>query len=205
MLNNIKFPLYVITHPLDGFYTMKYEKKGKMSIAIINIILLWLSYSINRQYAGFTVNKVDPLTLNTLMDLIAVVTLYILWCSANWSVTTLMDGEGKLKDIAMATSYSLTPLIMALIPATIFGNVVADNEEAFYYLIIGVAFTWFLLLMFVGIMTVHNYSLTKTIATFIITGISMLIIIFLILLTFTLIQQIYLFMRSIYIEIIFRA
>ena len=66
---------------------------------------------------------------------------------------------------------------------------VAEDEEAFYYLLLAVGIAWFLFLVLVGIMTVHNYTLGKTLATMILTFIAMLVIIFVVMLLFSLIGQ----------------
>lgn len=205
MLEKMKYPLYVMTHPFDGFYDMKHEKRGALWVAMVNLLFFWISYSINKQYAGFTVNKIHPLALNTLFDLVAVLTLFLLFSIGNWSITSLMEGEGRFKDIVMTVAYAMTPLNLAFIPATIVGNYVADNEESFYYMILGIAVVWFLLLAFIGIMTIHNFSLLKTIVTLFLTLIAILVIIFIILLMVTLMQQVYMFIYSIYTELIFRA
>ena len=198
-------PLHLLAHPVEGFYEMKHENRGKMGMVILNIFLLWLFYSINKQYSGFVVNDIDLHALDSLIDFLAIVLLYLLWCTGNWAVTTLTEGEGKFRDIAMAASYSMTPLILALIPATIAGNLVVQNEEAFYFITIWIAIIWFLALMFVGTMSVHNYTPGKTIVTIFLTIAAMLVVIFLILLVATLLQQVFMFLYSIYTELIFRA
>ena len=60
------------------------------------------------------------------------------------------------------------------------------------------------LLMLIGIMQIHNYTLGKTLITLFLTVIAVLIIIFLALLVINFITQVYSFLRSIYIELIFR-
>ncbi|MGI6668849.1 MAG: YIP1 family protein [Acetivibrionales bacterium] len=205
MREKIKHSLYIMVHPAAGFYSLKHERKGSYLLTVLNPILFWAFYSINKQYAGFVVNDVDPLSLNSLIDLAGIVLLYLLWCGGNWAVTTLTDGEGKFREIAMVVSYSLTPLIIALIPATIIGNLVVENEEAFYFIIIWIAIAWFAALLFMGTMSVHDYTVTKTVATIFLTFAAMLVIIFLTLLVITLIQQVIMLFVSIYTELIFRA
>jgi low temperature requirement protein LtrA len=205
VLEYFKLPLYMLTHPVDGFYVMKHENRGSTGITILNIFLLWVFYSINKQYSGFVVNDIDLHALNSFIDLIAIVLLYLLWCTGNWAVTTLTEGEGKFREIAMVVSYSMTPLILALIPAALIGNLVVENEEAFYFMIIWIAIIWFLALVFVGTMSVHNYSPGKTLVTIFLTIAAMLVIIFLILLISALMQQVVMFVYSIYTELIFRT
>ena len=113
-----------------------------------------------------------------------------------------MEGEGRL-DIAIAIGYSMV-LIIFLNLATIISLFIADGEEAFYYLILFVGIAYTMIMMLVGIMQVHNYSLAKTLVTLFLTMVAAFIIIFIALLLADLIYQIYNFFYSIYIEIIYR-
>jgi hypothetical protein len=159
---------------------------------------------MNRIFASFIVNDVDPRSVNGLTEIGAVFLLFILFCVGNWSVTCLMEGEGRLKDIVVVTGYSLTPLIVLFIPATLLSHVVAAGEEVFYYFAIALGIGWAAILVLLGIMTVHNYSLLKTLITLIFTFFAMFILIFLGLLVYDLINQVFIFIRSIYTELIFR-
>lgn len=200
----LKLPLYIMVHPADGFQEMKYEKRGRLWIALINMVLLWLSYIVQKQYTGFALNTGDPMAVNSLADLVIVAALLLLFCTANWSVTTLTDGEGSFRDIAMALGYSLTPINLIFIPATLISRMMVENEGSFFYLLIGLALVWSALLLFMGIYTVHNYSVGKTLVTFLFTFAAMLVIIFLLGLIFSLLQQAFIFVKSVYQEIVFR-
>ncbi len=196
-------PLYTLTHPVDGFYTMKHGK-GKTSLIFVNLFLFCISYSFQRQYAGFVINENNPLSYNSLMDMFSICLIFALWCVGNWSITTLMNGEGKFKEIAMSAAYALTPMILTFIPATLFSNLLVEAEKEFYFIIMGIAIFWFLVLLFVGTMSVHNYTVAKTVQTIFLTFISIMIILFIMLLVGSLINQVYNFFRSLYTEIIYR-
>lgn len=192
-------------HPVDGFYEMKYEKNGRYSVALLNFFLIWISYAIFNQYGSVVVNQTNPLSYNALVDFGTVLTMFVLFCVSNWSVTSLMDGEGKIGEIAMAICYAMTPIILTFIPMTLFSHVMAEGETAFYFLVIGVATAYFVILVFAGIMTVHNFSPGKTMGIIFLTVIAMLIIVFLIMLLSTLWSQLYVFVYSIYIELSYRG
>lgn len=198
-------PLHVLFHPADGFYTMKYENRGHTSIIFVNLILFWISYSFQKQYSGFVINENNPLDYNTFLDLLGISCMFLLWCVGNWSVTTLMNGEGKFRDIAMAASLSLTPMILVFIPATLLSNLLILDEAAFYHVIMWISIVWFALLMFISTLSIHNYSVGKTVATVFLTFLAILIILFLALMVFMLIQQVFVFIRSIYTELLYRT
>lgn len=202
--NRYKLTFYVLRHPFDGFYEMKFNRQGTLWIALINFLLLWISVSFKNQYTSVIVNQSYPLGLNSLRDGGTLLAMLVLWSVANWSVTSLTDGEGKLKEIFMANCYAMTPMILTYIPATLLSNVLAEGESAFFVLIIGVATVWFVLLVFVGMVTVHNYTAGKALVTVFLTLVALLVIVFLVALLSTLWQQLITFVRSIYTEIAFR-
>lgn len=201
----IKYAFYTMTHPNDGYYEIRHRDKGSVLLAILIVFLFGVSFSVNGMYAGFVVNVRHPLTGNSIAEILSVFALFFLFCVGNWSITCLMEGEGRLKDIMIATGYAMLPMVLVFIPATILSNFIAQNEEAFYELIMGVAIGWFIIQTLIGIMTVHHYSLAKTLATLFLTFVAMLIIVFLISLLASLLGQVIAFFNSIYNEILLRA
>lgn len=204
-LAKIKYMFYTLTHPMDGFYEIRHRGRGSVPIAVISVILFSFVYSINKIAASFIVNNTDPRTVDSLDDLGGVLLLYLLFCVGNWSITCLLNGEGRLKDIATVLGYSLMPMSISYVIATIVSQFLAQNEEGFYSIIITIGTIWTVLLALSGIMIVHNYSLAKTLLTLILTVIAMLIIVFIVMLLSDLVNQVYSFIYSIYTELLFRG
>lgn len=200
-----KYAFYTVNHPADGYYEIRHRERGSVAIAIVLVILFSFSFSMNRILASFIVNDVDPLDVNALTELIAVLLLYFLFCVGNWSITCLMEGEGRLKDISIAVGYAMIPMIVCMNLGTVVSQFVAQNEEAFYFMIIGIGIAYGLFMMLIGIMEIHNYTLGKTLVTIFLTFIAIFIIIFVTLLFVDLINQVYSFFYSIYQELIFRV
>ena len=197
-------PMYIMVKPFDGFYAMKHQNEGTLKLAFFNFFLLLLSYAINNQYASLVVNPQNPLTLNSVTTWVTLTGALILFCVSNWSVSSLTDGEGRLKDIFMAVCYAMTPLVLTIVPATIISNFLSAEESGFYFMIMGVGVIYFVFLVFVGMVVVHNYTATKAIFTVFLTFVALLIIVFLITLLLTLWQQLWVFAYSIYTELMFR-
>ena len=140
-----------------------------------------------------------------LYELMGVLAFYLLLCVSNWSITCLMNGEGRLKDIAIAIGYGTVPMTAVMVAATIISQVIADDEQAFYGILIGIGIAYGVIMMLVGIMQVHNYTLGKTLLTLLLTFVAALIIVFLLLLLSNLLGMVYNFFHSIYTELIFRV
>ncbi len=203
--DKVVYPFYVLSHPLDGFYEIRHRGKGSVVIALVILFLYSISYTVNKQFAGFFVNDYNPSGINSILDLQSVTIFFFLFCIANWSITCLMEGEGRLKDIITVVGYSMLPMVLTLVPATLLSRFIADKEEAFYYLIVNGALFYFAILLLVGIMTIHNFTLGKTVITLILTLLAMLLIIFMCLLIYSLIDQMESFIKSIYTELLFRT
>ena len=200
-----KYMLYTISHPMDGYYWIRHADKGSVPLAILMVFIFSCCFTANRLLAGFVVNDLDPRGVDSLYELTGVLAFYLLICVSNWSVTCLMNGEGRMKDISIAIGYGTVPISFALVVATIFSQFVADDEQAFYTLIIAVGIAYGLIMMLMGIMQVHNYTLGKTLITLFITFVAMFIIIFLLLLMSNLLGMVFNFFKSIYTEIVFRT
>ena len=200
-----KYLFHTLSHPMDGYYWIRHREKGSVPIAFLLVIIFSFCFSLNRMYASFVVNDINPRNVDSLTELGGVLILYIILCVGNWSITCLMNGDGRLKDICIAIGYAMLPLILTYIPATLISQFVAENEEAFYTLIMAFGIAYAVIMVLIGIMQVHNYSLGKTLLTLILTIIAVFIIIFLILLMVDLINQVITFFKSIYTELIFRT
>ena len=196
---------YTLTHPVDGYYWIRHEERGSVPLAFLMVFLFSASFSANRLLASFVVNDLDPRSVDSLYELLGVLAFYILLCVSNWSITCLMNGEGRMKDILIAVGYGTMPITIGLVLTTIISQFLADEEQAFYSIILGVCIAWGVIMMIIGIMQVHKFTVGKTLGTLILTFLAMLIIVFLMLLLSNLLGKVYNFIRSVYTEIIFRG
>lgn len=198
------YAVYVSLHPFDGFWDLKYEKRGNMAASNILLVLLVFTNAFGRQFTGFVLNPNDLTKLNILMEVAVVIVPFVLWVVVNWSLTTLFEGKGTFGQIWIATAYSLTPLILVNIPMTIVSNFITLEEAAFYYVITAIAGVWALALVFIGNMVTHEFFVAKTIWSSCFTLAGMLLVAFIGLLFFSLIGEMTNFAASVYREVTFR-
>ena len=198
---SFKLPFYIPLHPFKGFWDMKYEKEGDIRLAFLILAAFILASVMHMTLTGFVVAGDVTNTVNIFWVAGGVLFIFGLFCISNWCVTTLMQGEGNLKDICMATAYALMPVVIFCIPLIIFSHVITYEEMAFYSFFLQLANVWAAGLLFIGILTVHQYTVTRTIVTLILTAIVMAVIIYIMLLLFSLAQQIHVFFFTIYEEL----
>jgi len=198
-----KLPGLVVKRPFEGFYSIKHKEAGSYWFVAVNLLLFWISYSFVRQYASILVNDINVDAINSLADLLGIIAVFFLWCVGNWSITSLSDGKGTFREIAITTASALTPVLIIWVPAAIVSNFLTLEESVFYHLAITISLIWAAFLLFTGTLTIHEYTALKTAGVIFLTFISMLIIIFLFVLTVTILQQVWVFFISIYTELTF--
>ena len=185
----LRYSTYVIFHPFKGFWDLKHAKKGSMLSAWILALAMIVVFILRRQLTGFVINTNDVSEMNILVQFSYVLLPLFLWCAANWAITTLMEGEGTIKEIFITTCYALTPVILMNIPMLILSNVLALDEMSVYTLLGTVSIIWAVCLLIVGIQTIHQFSMGKTIATMLIAVLGMAVLAAIGLLFISLIQQ----------------
>ena len=201
----VLYAFYVMMHPFDGYWDLKHEKRGSVRASILIVILAALSVAYNNVGSGYLYSGSGSATGSVFGGISTVVAPLLLWCIANWCLTTLFDGEGTLKDIFIASSYSLMPIPIFFIPVTIVSNFATRDEKSFISLFIGIALVWTGMLLFFGIMTTHGYSMGVNIGMTIFTIVAMMFIVFLIMLFTNLIQRMVSFVTDIITELSYRS
>lgn len=186
---SLKFALYCTTHPLDGFWDLTHEKRGTIAAANTILILTLLTRILELQYTSFIFNAVYWPTVNIFLYIAGILFPLALWCVGNWALTTLFDGKGRLSQVYMATCYALTPYPLIRIPMIIFSNVITSDEGAFYMVLCTLAVVWAALLIVSAMIQIHEYKLGKTILFTIATLFAMLVMVFILLLFFSMISQ----------------
>ena len=203
-IKSLKFALYCITHPLDGFWDITHEKRGTIAAANTILILTLLARIMGLQHTSFLFNKVYWPEVNIFPYIASIVFPLALWCVGNWGLTTLFDGKGKLGQVYMATCYAMTPYPLIQFPLIILSNMVTIDEGAFYGVFSVLALVWAAALIIAAMMQIHEYSLSKTILFTVASIFAMLIIVFILLLFFSMISQGVSYFISLGREILFR-
>ncbi len=201
---SLKFAFYCLTHPLDGFWDLTHERRGSIAAANTILVLTLLSRILKLQYTSFMFNEVYWPEVNIVMELSGVLFPLALWCVGNWALTTLFDGKGRLGQVYMATCYSMLPYPLIQFPLIILSNVVTVEEGAFYAVLSAISLVWAAALIIAAMMQIHEYSMSKTILFTVASIFAMLVMVFLLLLFFSMISQGISYFISLGKEILFR-
>ncbi len=204
-LAGLKYSGNIISHPIQGVYEMRFEGQGDLSACIFLMVLFTASIICKQVYTGFIFNGINSREYSVLREIANVLFPFFLWCIANWSVTALMDGEGRFKDIYMSLCYATVPFIVTNFLYIPMSYWFTADESGFLSIVNGIGEVLFILYAFVGNLTIHQFSLSKAIFTVIITVFGMVFIMFLMVLFASMFDSLYSYISGIVTEIQLRV
>ena len=203
-LDSLKFALYCITHPFDGFWDLTHEKRGTYAAANTILILTLIARVAKLRYTSFLFLSVYWEGINIFLYLASVLFPLLLWVVGNWALTTLFDGKGKLGQVYMGTCYALTPYPLMQFPLMIFSNFVTVDEREFYTVLSAISLIWALLLIIAAMNQIHEFNMGKNLLFTVFSLFSMLVMVFILMLFFSMISQGVAYFISLGREIMFR-
>lgn len=188
-------------HPSNNFTDIKEKGLGSVPLCLLLIVLYYVVTVMKTIAGGFLFSNYDPTSFNSIIEFVRSVGLVVLWIVANWLVCTLLGGKGKLKEIMIVTCYSLQPLILEGVISIVLSNVLLPVEGSFLSILSTIATIYFGIMLVIGMLKIHDYSMGKFVWTTILTVIGMAIIIFLLIMLIILIQQFGAFVLTLITEI----
>ena len=203
-IDSLKFALYCMTHPLDGFWDLTHEKRGTYAAANTILAAALVLRIMKLKYTSFLFMQVYWEDLNIFLYLASIIFPLSLWVVGNWALTTLFDGQGKLGQVYMATCYAFTPYVIIQFPLMIFSNFVTVQEGQFYSVVSALSLVYAALLVIAAMGQIHEYSAGKNILFTVATLFAMLVMIFILMIFFSMISQGVAYFISIAKELMFR-
>ena len=193
-----------LVHPFDAFKDIKYKNQGSSLIAVILIALFTVSSVVRATASSFLFRTTDPTNYNSLFTLAKTVGLVVLWIICNYLSSVLMQGKGTFKDIAIATSYSLVPVIAGNFIITILSYFLTYDDITFITAISTVTLIYTGYLLFVGITTVHDYGMGKFLFNTLVALFFMILVVFIVFMVGIMLQQLFTFIVTLYMEVAYR-
>jgi len=196
-----RVPFRFFSHPIDTLDSIKNENRGSVALANFMLFLYFVLSACEYLYTAFLFNGNRTENFNIFLIFMQSLGVPVLFVCCNWAVGTLISGEGKFREIWIVTAYSLLPRLLVGFPLIALSSLLSNDEAAIYTLLNSISIVFLALFLFLGIMMMQQFTVKRTIVSFILTAGMMAIVLFILLLFFSVIQQIYMFINSIFIEV----
>lgn len=149
-------------HPIDGAYAVKREGMcsylGAGIVGVVGIII----FIINKYFCGFLVKYVRDGRYNIPTDIMEIVCILLFASIVTYLICTISDGEARFKEIVVGYIYSFMPYIVIQPFIYLFGMVITYNEMFVIEFANVIMFTWIVILIFLTIKELNNYSVKET-------------------------------------------
>ncbi len=195
---------YAMFHPFDGFYEIKYRGKGSALIASVILILYGIMQCVSYQYTGFVMNMNAIFQMNSISIFISALSVFLLFTVSNWTITTLFNGKGNMRDIFIVLGYSVVPMLLLNGVTVFISNFVITEEVIIVRSLQGIGVVWFVFILLAGLCIIHEYSFAVNIKTLLATAVAAFIIVFLGILFFSLMERMYYFVMTVAQEMVRR-
>ena len=201
----LRYPFYALLHPFDAANDIKYENKGSLFLANVFMVLLFAVQAIDKTSTAYLFNYNRPEEFNIFLTFFQSVLLIVLWCVSNWLMCSVTGGEGRFVEIWIITWYATLPRLLLTPIAVLLSKTLILEETLFLTVINVIAMGWFAVLVFFGMITIHQYTVTKAFFTVLLTVFCMAMICFIAVLFFSFFQQMIMFFQSVFEELAMRV
>jgi hypothetical protein len=199
----IKLVRQSLFRPFDFFYDIQFEKRAKLINAVSIMALACIARIVSLMLSGFAFRTREAIDVSIPIEILWVLIPWVTWSIANWSVSTIIDGEGKFKDILISSSYVYLPYIILIIP--LLSNLLTLKEISIYGGVYSFMYGWMAVMLFLQVMIIHDFEFGKTVGIILLSLLAMLIMWLIIILVFGLVNQAIVFVINILKEIRYRS
>ena len=204
MLEKLKAPFIMLFHPFSFLNEIKKRKSGLTLTAVLMVLVYFISEIFVKQFTSLSFMAGGRGQINVFIILMVTALPAVLFALSNWCFCTLMQGDGTLNEIFIAISFSLLPLIIFNIVLTGLSHVLSTDEASVFVGLNLIKNLWFYFSVFLSVKIVQQYTFLKTVVSIVLSLFGIAVMVFLAVLIFSLFQQLYIFILSVYNEISFR-
>ncbi len=194
---------YTLFHPCEGSLQITRKTSAKSTVLVaFGIIAVWFLASVCKWcFSGFIFNQNELVDFNVWLEIGKTFGLFILWIVSAWLVTNLMDSSARMTDIIVVTAVSLIPYIIGLFGYTVLSNVLSIEEASYLTVLQVVSLLWSFAILWGGMREINEMSFKSSLLCMIFIVLGMMLIIFMAILLWSLLQQVVSFASQIFTEI----
>ena len=190
--------------PVSSFEAVKWEGKGSVIAGLVIIGLFFLTMVLDAQLTGFIFNFQNPDNFSVINVFAVTVGGFAVVFTAHYAVSTFLPSEATLRQLFITLAYPLVPIILSRLTIVIASNFVAMEMGIFLQMINVVGVGWAVIALILGMIQTHRLSFGLVLGDLVLTVFGAGVILFFMLLLFSLFQQLYVFFFTIFSEIMFR-
>ena len=206
LVDDFLFMFRFIKQPIDSFYYIKKNLRGSLLFAGLIYLAVIVIRILTQYVTGFVFSPyTTSAEINVTNEITITVLLLVLWNAANYLVSTISDGEGRVRDVVIGTAYSLFPYLLIALPMALLSNVLTENEVFLYSFPLSLMWLWIGIMLFIMVREIHNFSFSETVKNVLVTLFMMALFVVTGYILYVLFNQLFEFIMAIAQELSLRA
>lgn len=197
VLRDFQYAAKVCKSPMNRYYDIRRHRKGSVAGATAIYAVFFLVYMLYQTSKGFIYQYVAVEDMDIGGIVAGFFILLGLFIVCNWLVTSINDGDGTLAQVYMIPAYGCLPLLVVLAAITALSYGMTYNESFLLTIMLLVGIVWSVILIFLGFMTVHDYTAKENVKSILITVIFMMIAAIMVLIVIIMWEDLYEFLYTI--------
>lgn len=201
-ITGINMSLGVLFKPRQTFELI-IAARGRLNYGAGVLILLavFLARMIYLAVIHYPLESIDIIESNLLLESVKLLLPPLSWIVASFFITSISDGESKLGEIFTASSYCMIPYLVMMIPLSLLSNILSLQESALYDLLYRGMWVWILILYFMSLKVLNDYTMLKSAIAYAASGVSIVLLWSIGLLWYVLSGRLYMFISGIVREV----
>ena len=202
IVQGLLFAYNVLVHPMDVMEAVRYNKK-RLNMAVPWIIMI-TAFVVRVMYiyiVHYPLASIELQDANIIFEAVKLFIIPVTWIPASFMVTSISDGESKMKEIFFTTAIGYVPYIVINLPLMFLSNVLSKTQASWYGVFSAACFIWMFIILFLSLWVLNGYSFGKTIKSVIIIVFVIIMIWIVVLLCYVLVARMIQFIASVYEEL----
>lgn len=204
-MNTLRMIHQVVVHPYQFYNDIQGKRRIRWIQGIAIVLLTFVARMISILITGYAFQTREPHEISMFHEFIWLIVPWLTWCISNWGVSTIMDGEGKFKEIFVGSAFALVPYMLFIIPVTLLTLVLSLDEASTFNLLHKFVILWVAWLILMKVKILHDFEIRKVIFITIISVIGIAILWFVGILLFGISNQFVSFIVDLLKELRLRA
>jgi len=201
-LNTVQMGILMIFHPMEFLEIIKRERGRFRLMPVICLILLTAACNYTYIfYSNFALSTKQPQEANVFLEIAIVAIPLLTWVVASYATTAVITGECLFTELLTGSSYCLIPLIITTPALGLLSQILTSEESGIYKGLQSIVFIWTVILLFLTLKRLNDYSFFKTLGVAVLSLIVMVVIWAVLILIFALFSQLVFYIRDLFIEI----
>lgn len=153
----------VVAHPYQFYHDIQGRQRIHWYQGILVVLLTYAARMVSILITGYAFQTREPHDISMFHELIWIVVPWLTWCISNWGVSTILDGEGKFKEIFVGSAFALVPYMLFIIPVTLLTLILSLDEASTFRLLQWFVIFWVAWLMLLKVKILHDFEVRKVI------------------------------------------